>query len=83
MILNLFLKLCFVRHTAPAMLDFWLFNLGFHSGRLRSRQRFGDLLRRRDQELVPLDLRERPGFNGSGKITRRLPLDGEPLNRPT
>jgi hypothetical protein len=82
LILNPFLKLRFVRHTLPTMLDFWLFNLGFHRRRLRSRRRLSDLLRRPHQELVPLNLGERPGFNGSGKITRRLPFDGEPLNRP-
>ena len=64
------------------MLNFWLRNFGFHSRRLHGRRRFGELRWRGKEEFVALYLGERPGFNRSGQIPRRLSLDREPLYRP-
>src|SRR5205823_9573760 len=79
---NLLFQFGSVLNTSPAVFDFWLCNLRFHSWRRNAGRCLDQFIRCTHYELVALDLRERPGFSRGGQISRSLPLDRQPLNRP-
>jgi hypothetical protein len=69
-------------NSGPAAVDLRLRNFGLYSWRLCSRRCLGELGRSGHHQFVPLHFGERAGFGCCRKISRRLPLDIEPLNRP-